>query len=255
MHLIENMWSFPKIFLVLVLMKSCYAAPVVPDETDPELIGGYFEGDMILNEGRNGLIDETFRWPNGIVYYYINSDFDQEHRNVILRGIQTLEANSCLIFKEASPDQPYYVNVTSDGLGCNSEVGFQNSVQRLNLQKSEPGCFRLGTVMHEFLHALGFYHQQSTWNRDEYIRINFENIKEGMEFNFDKYNKTKVENFGEGYDYGSIMHYHSTGFSKNGKPTIVPLIAGYEKLIGNRLELSWADIRKLNTMYKCHRKI
>lgn len=77
MHPIENMWSFPKICLVLALMKGCSAAPAVPDETDPELIGGYFEGDMILNEGRNGLIDETFRWPNGIVYYYINSDFGE----------------------------------------------------------------------------------------------------------------------------------------------------------------------------------
>ncbi|TDG49750.1 hypothetical protein AWZ03_003738 [Drosophila navojoa] len=73
------MWGFTKIFLILVLMKSCYAAPAASSErveTDPMLIAGYTEGDMILSKDRNGLISETYRWPNGTVYYYFNSDID-----------------------------------------------------------------------------------------------------------------------------------------------------------------------------------
>lgn len=162
-----------------------------------------------------------------------------------------------MVFKEATSDQEYYVNVTSESGGCYSSVGFRNRVQQLNLQNYalDTGCFRLGTIVHEFLHALGFYHQQSTWNRDDYVRIAEENITDGMEHNFSKYDNETVDNYGTAYDYGSVLHYSSFAFSKNGEMTIVPLEEGAEAVMGQRLQMSEADIDKLNTMYKCPRKI
>ncbi|XP_002052173.3 seminal metalloprotease 1 [Drosophila virilis] len=257
-HPVVSMMGLPRILLLLVSAKICLAAPAGRVEIDPELTAGYTEGDMILeSQERNGLINETYRWPNRIVYYFINSYIDQEHRNHIIRGIRILEANSCLIFKEATSDQPYYVNVTSEAGGCYSYVGHRNAIQQLNLQNYalNEGCFRLGTIVHEFLHALGFYHQQSTWNRDDYVRIAEENITEGMEHNFNKYDNETVDNYGEDYDYGSVMHYTPYAFSKNGEMTIVPLVEGAEEIMGQRLQMSEADINKLNTMYKCPRNV
>ncbi|KAL7741427.1 hypothetical protein ACLKA6_000755 [Drosophila palustris] len=244
------------ILLGCVLVKGLSAAPTRV-ETDPELTAGYSEGDMILGQERNGMTNETYRWPNRIVYYYINNYIDREHRNHIIRGIRLLEANSCLIFKEATSDQEAYVNVTSEDGGCFSYVGYRNRVQQLNLQNYplDTGCFRLGTIVHEFLHALGFYHQQSTWNRDEFVRIEAENILEGKENNFNKYDNETVDNYGEDYDYGSVMHYTAYAFSKNGEMTIVPLEEGAEEVMGQRLRMSDADINKLNTMYKCPRNV
>ncbi|EDV99284.1 seminal metalloprotease 1 [Drosophila grimshawi] len=250
------MRALPIILFVLVSSKSCLAAPAVRVETDPELTAGYTQGDMILeNQERNGMINESYRWPNRVVYYFINRDIDQQHRDHILRGIRILEANSCLIFKEASSDLPYYINVTSEAGGCFSYVGHRNRVQQLNLENYDldKGCFRLGTIVHEFLHALGFYHQQSTWNRDDYVRIVMENIQEGTEHNFDKYDKETVDNYGQEYDYGSVMHYQPTAFSKNGQMTIVPLEEGADEIMGQRLQMSGPDIEKLNVMYKCPR--
>ncbi|KAH8398434.1 hypothetical protein KR215_002045 [Drosophila sulfurigaster] len=243
--------------LIFALAKDISAAPARV-ETDPELTAGYFEGDMVLEQqGRNGLVNENYRWPNRIIYYFINRNIDQEHRDHILRGIRVLEANSCLVFKEATSDQSYYINVTSEAGGCYSYVGYLNRVQQLNLQNYDidTGCFRIGTIVHEFLHSLGFYHQHSTWNRDDYVRIAEENITDGTQSNFNKYTNATVDNFGEDYDYSSVMHYTAYAFSKNGEMTIVPLQEGAEELMGQRLQMSDADINKLNTMYRCPRKV
>ena len=44
-----------------------------------------------------------------------------------------------------------------------------------------PGCIRRhGTIMHEFLHALGFHHEHMRGDRDEHVFVNFDNIRSGM---------------------------------------------------------------------------
>ncbi|XP_052852405.1 seminal metalloprotease 1 [Drosophila gunungcola] len=254
------MKTWALILVIPLLASCCLAAPATQQriETDPELTAGYFEGDIVLGpDGRNGMRNESFRWPDRTVYYYINSDIDTEHRNHIIRGIRIIERSSCIVFKEATSDQDYFINVTSFSGGCFSYVGFRNRSQQLNLQNYalDTGCFRLGTIVHEFLHALGFYHQQSTWNRDEYVRIAEENITEGTEGNFNKYDNETVEDYGEPYDYSSVLHYQAYAFSKNGEMTIVPLQEGAEELMGQRLQMTQSDINKLNVMYKCPRQV
>lgn len=49
------------------------------------------------------------------------------------------------------------------------------------------------------------------------------------------------------YDAYSIMHYGAYAFSKNGNATI--LSNNPEVEIGNRKELSFGDINKINNMY------
>lgn len=105
--------------------------------------------------------------------------------------------------------------------------------------------------MHEFIHALGFYHMQSSYDRDDYLIIYFENISAGTESNFEKYNSNEVSKYGVKYDYDSVMHYPSTAFSKNGQATIVTIDPKYNKRIGQRIGLSRRDIEKLNRMYEC----
>ena len=76
------------------------------------------------------------------------------------------------------------------------------------------GCVYTGIVIHELMHATGFWHEQSRADRDRYITINFKNIQSGMEFNFLKYDLNKIDHLGAKYDTCSVMHYGSTAFAK-----------------------------------------
>ena len=65
-------------------------------------------------------------------------------------------------------------------------------------------------------HALGFDHEQNRPDRDDWIRIDFNNAVRG-EFNYDfgKLNQTEFRDFDTPYDYSSIMRYHSYAHTIN----------------------------------------
>jgi hypothetical protein len=57
-------------------------------------------------------------------------------------------------------------------------------------------CLRLGIIEHELMHVMGFWHEQSRADRDEYIRINWENVEKGMEGNFVKLTWDDIQSLG-----------------------------------------------------------
>ena len=93
--------------------------------------------------------------------------------------------------------------------------------QGLSLQRN--GCVYKGIIQHEFIHALGFYHEQSRSDRNKYVIINTNNIIERVRYNFNKRND--LNSLGSKYDFGSIMHYGRTAFTLNGRVRI-PLNPG-----------------------------
>ncbi|XP_048481815.1 uncharacterized protein LOC105395628 [Plutella xylostella] len=226
---------------------------------------GKFEGDLILNErqrrlivedvaeglARNGLKDSTKRWPNNEVIYYIQREhFTSGQVQAIMDGIEDLARSSCVKFKPYKKGDRDAVVIQGSRRGCFSQVGYQGGYQVLNLSARHPvgrGCFRHGTVVHEMLHTLGFYHMQSSPDRDEFIDVLWENIVQPARHNFRKYNVFSVSDFGVGYDYDSVLHYSRRAFSSNGKPTLVPKQSGAH--IGQRIGLSDKDTQKLNKMY------
>ncbi|CRK90533.1 CLUMA_CG004237, isoform A [Clunio marinus] len=237
-------------------------------EANGEEIGGNFQGDMILSPSqiyslfsmsRNGLIDERYRWPknsDGIVevaYKFEVGDFTLSEKETIRKAMDEIESVSCIKFVH-SDDALMKIY---DGMGCASAVGMQTDRQYVSLNSQY--CIKSGKIIHELLHALGFYHMQNAYDRDDYIKINFDNIEKGFESNFARYRNSEVSYFDTGYDYGSVMHYSPYGFSKNGLKTIEPIKEAKDsdkaQQMGQREGMSDGDVKRLNNMYQCSSKI
>jgi hypothetical protein len=52
-----------------------------------------------------------------------------------------------------------------------------NGAQDVSLDDGCIASWAPGVVMHELMHALGFYHEHTRPDRDTYVTINFANIK------------------------------------------------------------------------------
>lgn len=61
---------------------------------------------------------------------------------------------------------------------CWSFLGQTGGSQTLSLQT--PGCMWSGVAAHELMHALGFVHEQSRSDRDQYVTIMWKNIMPGQ---------------------------------------------------------------------------
>lgn len=121
------------------------------------------------------------------------------------------------------PSDKDYVSIVNGNTGCWSSVGKVTGRQEVNLQS--PYCTtKVGTPMHELMHSLGFLHEHTRYERDDYVTIVWSNIKSGHDGNFKKADKATTSGYGINYDYRSVMHYSPNAFGINGATTIIPKV-------------------------------
>ncbi|MEE6522269.1 hypothetical protein FKM82_020714, partial [Ascaphus truei] len=206
-----------------------------------------FEGDIILpNVPRNALREESYRWSFPIPYI-LADNLDLNAKGVILKSFEMFRLKSCVDFKPYEGESTY-IHFQKFG-GCWSMVGDLKSGQNLSIGER---CDYKAIVEHEILHALGFYHEQSRSDRDDYVEIWWNEITSGMAHNFNKYNDGYITDLNTPYDYESVMHYGPFSFNKNESvPTITAKIPAFNDIIGQRLDFSEIDLERLKRMYNC----
>ena len=172
---------------------------------------------------------------------------------VVQDALDKISQNTRLIFQPRSNQRNYMNFVFSGNCGGVSFIGMIGGGQRVTIP-TVSSCFNSlsiasGVTQHEILHALGFAHQQSYPNRDQFVRILTQNIQDTALFNFEKRESNIIDTFNLPYDYKSIMHYESRTFSKNGGNTITKLDGTVPPGDFGGNQLTDLDIEKINRLY------
>lgn len=224
------------------------------------------EGDMVLGTadevtgggrlGKNGdrasfaLVNAfSNRWPNGVIPYSVTYD-----ANLTLAGSLDKKIIAAVNYWNSRfpgvlinrTNQSDYVVLRFVSGVCRSAVGRTGGVQTIDVDDS---CSQ-GNVIHELGHALGFMHEQSRYDRNSFITINFANIQADKVGNFAQPLAGEAVNLGA-YDFGSIMHYSANAFAidtkKNTITPLVPLPPGV--VMGQRSALSAGDEAGMRNRY------
>ncbi|KAK3753070.1 hypothetical protein QZH41_016895 [Actinostola sp. cb2023] len=177
-------------------------------------------GDPSLVKGRASVNKPV--WPNAVLPYTIDRSMADDARGMaaIRAGMKLWTDSTCVTFKPRTNERNYahfYI-----GGGCSSYVGPIGGRQMISLAR---GCWMPSIVSHEIGHCLGFYHEQSRPDRDNYVQIIWSNIPQGVKFNFNKMTVSQINSLGTPYDYNSVMHYDRTAFG-SGRETIRAREAG-----------------------------
>ncbi|XP_046543783.1 LOW QUALITY PROTEIN: uncharacterized protein LOC124253973 [Haliotis rubra] len=218
------------------------------------------------------------KWTRNTVPYEIASGtFNSGQRGEIMAALQDWMRYTCLTFRPATIRDNNRIRFQNGG-GCFSNVGMVGGTQTVGLAWS---CRVKSIIIHEVGHAVGFHHEQTRPDRDQYVTINYANIPSGVKYNFQRYTTNVINDRGVPYDYYSIMHYggkhfeqhvpveHADSsvriyssnmshavltlmlFSRNGGYTIITKQSKYQNVIGRQQGLSFNDIKLANKMYSC----
>lgn len=194
-------------------------------------------------------------WDYAVIPYEIDSNFSGVHKALFKQAMRHWENYTCIQFVERTSEHPNWIVFTERPCGCCSFVGKRgNGPQAISIGKN---CDKFGIVVHELGHVVGFWHEHTRPDRDNWVEIKRENVMIGQEYNFNKLTSEEVNSLGLRYDYDSIMHYARNTFSKGTYlDTILPKSDLPENQaampeIGQRIRLSKGDILQTTALYEC----
>ncbi|XP_055353310.1 platelet-derived growth factor receptor beta-like [Paramacrobiotus metropolitanus] len=166
---------------------------------------------------------------------------------MVLESMQIISrmTGNCVKFVERTNETDYLL-ISTLGFRCQAHVGRSGGRQILSTQRA---CLHEhGSVQHELMHTLGFYHEHQRPDRDDNVEIIWSNIS--PEWN-DSFAIIKgMETYRLPYDYDSVTHFSAYEYAINRRtPTIIPKVEG--KQIGQNNNLSPLDVVRIHMRYKC----
>ncbi len=187
-------------------------------------------------------------WPEGVIPYDI-SKLTKPQQALALKAMKRWKDTGANIKFMPRTTEIEYVNFTGKTNAGNntSLVGYKKGVHaNINITAF---WWRQDEWMpvHELGHDLGFFHEHQRWDRDQFVTIHYENIKDGRAPDYDWNPQTNWLVSTLPYDYRSIMHYRvcwaskcesecKDGIGSSPCSVIAPVDKQYDGVIGQ-----WGD--------------
>jgi len=195
------------------------------------------------------------RWEMPI-HYAFHRKLSNSAKQAFKDSVAEIESKTknCITFKEEKTNYKQKMLYIVAAGGCWSYIGDVKSMKKQKLSLSW-GCHYKSIAVHEIFHALGFEHEQSRHDRDDYIKIIWDNVMQGYKSQYNKAKNSSFDSYGVDYDYASVMHYDKYGFTKNGEPTIAYAdsvnTTGLPTEFGQELDggMTDLDLEQLNLLY------
>lgn len=225
----------------------------------------FLEGDMMLTPGqveqlktindgnaRTFRLDFTKHWPRGVVPFTFNANLSTAARNTIQAAMNEWEALiDGLDFIPRTSAHPNYIQFNASTVN-NSPVGMIGGQQIINLFVLSSGSVDYTSTCHEIGHSLGLFHEQSRGDRDNFITINWNNIRPGAVHNFQSYAQQGIPGtqFGT-FDFNSVMLYQSVisdpDMVFNPAVPVITRLNGTQW--GRNLWISTGDVETVSAIY------
>ncbi|RHZ80862.1 hypothetical protein Glove_131g77 [Diversispora epigaea] len=193
------------------------------------------------------------KWKNGKVPYIFDATLPDGPRNNVLKAMEMFK--DCLITFVERTNEVDYIKIFV-GNGYWSSLGRVGGMQELSIAPGDSND-PVGTTAHELMHALGFWHEHTRLDRDDWITVKGSENSPFFKSNFAKHpNNLDIRDRDHGlYDLKSIMHYALIDYIDPTDNTIISMSAQREMLrqninLGqNNVTLSEGDKAAIRKLY------
>jgi hypothetical protein len=241
-----GMWRGRPVTYQVINGRNIYEGDIILENVQPMPKAGQSGG---VHSDSVGLVNSNYLWPkvNGVaqIPYVIDSASDDlDNLNSAISTYNSTFAGVIQLVPYSGQANYIDINLSGSTNGvCEATEGDAGVGEQFVTGASN--C-TIATILHEFGHVTGVWHEQSRTDAANYVTFNYANVIKGSIGNFlpavdnDQQNLTP-------YDFASVMEYPAFSFSRNGGPPLESIPPGMP--LSNGVGYSAADVEGIMRLY------